>query len=69
MLIAAFSGGQQILRLAGVDVEAASTFYLAGLMASYITFVVFAWFRLTWVTIAAFALKYFNRIRSVKTAE
>ena len=69
VLIAAFSGGQQILRLAGVQVEAASTFYLAGLVAAYITFVVFAWFRLTWVTIAGFSLKYVRRFRSVKRAD
>jgi len=69
MLIAAFSGGQQILRLAGVQVEAASNFYLAGLMAAYITFVVFAWFRLTWVTISGFGLKFIRRFQSMKTAD
>jgi len=59
MLIAAFSG----------QVEMASNFYLAGLMAAYITFVVFAWFRLTWVTIWGFGLKFIRRFQSVKTAD
>lgn len=66
MLIAAFSGGQQILILAGVKVEAASTFYLAGLVAAYITFVVFAWFRLSWVTLWGFGLKFVRRMRAAK---
>lgn len=69
MLIAAFSGGQQILKMAGVQVEAASTFYLAGLVAAYIAFVVFAWFRLTWVTLSAAGLKFFRRFNAVKTSE
>jgi len=65
-LIAAFSGGQQILMLAGVQVEAASKFYLAGLMAAYITFVVFAWFRLTWVTIWGLGLGLLRRLKTSK---
>jgi len=66
MLIATFAGGQQILELSNVKVDAASTFYLAGLTAAYITFVVFAWFRLTWVTVSGFGLKFFRRLRSTK---
>lgn len=65
-LIAAFSGGQQILKLAGVDSSNASVFYLAGLTASYITFVVFAWFRLTWVTLWGFGLNFVRRLKAAK---
>lgn len=65
-LIAAFSGGQQILMLAGVEVKQASTFYLAGLMTAYITFVVFAWFRLTWVTLYGFGLNLLRRFKLIK---
>ena len=65
-LITAFAGGQQILALAGVEVEKASIFYLVGLSAAYITFVVFAWFRLTWITICAFALGFLRRLRPAK---
>ena len=65
-LIAAFAGGQQILILAGVDVSNASVFYLAGLTASYITFVIFAWFRLTWVTIWGFGLNFVRRFKAAK---
>jgi len=65
-LITAFAGGQQILLLADVQAEKASTFYLAGLIAAYITFVVFAWFRLTWVTISGLAMRAFRRLRIVK---
>lgn len=65
-LIAAFAGGQQILLLADIEVEKASTFYLAGLMAAYITFVVFAWFRLTWVSLSGLAMGVWRRIRIAK---
>jgi len=65
-LIAAFAGGQQILMLAGVEVEKASVFYLVGLTAAYITFVVFAWFRLTLVTIWGFGFEFLRRIRGGK---
>lgn len=69
MLIAAFAGGQQILTLSNINVDAASTFYLAGLSAAYITFVVFAWFRLTWVTIWGFGLRFFRNIGSREAAK
>lgn len=65
-LIATFAGGQQILALAGADVEKASVFYLAGLTASYITFVVFAWFRLTWVTLWGFGLNFVRRVKALR---
>jgi len=65
-LISAFAGGQQILLLAGVEVEKASVFYLAGLTAAYITFVVFAWFRLTWVTIWGLGFGFIRRFRTAK---
>ncbi len=65
-LISAFAGGEQILKLAGIDVEKASMFYLAGLSAAYITFVVFAWFRLMWVTIWGVGTATFKKFRLVK---
>lgn len=65
-IIAAFAGGQQILLLAGVDVSNASVFYLGGLTASYIIFVIFAWFRLTWVTLWGFGLNIVRRVKATK---
>lgn len=65
-LISAFAGGQQILKLAGVEVEKASMFYLVGLTTAYISFVIFAWFRLTWVTIWGLGLGFLKRFRFVK---
>ncbi len=50
-LIAFVAGGAEILRLSGMPVEKASIAALSGIMAAFIFFVVFAWFRLAGVAL------------------
>jgi len=45
-LISIVAGGSSTLMLMGVQVDPLSMAMLSGIMASYILFVVFAWFRL-----------------------
>lgn len=45
-LISLVAGGAEVLRLSGLPVENLSIATLSGIMASFILFVVFAWFRL-----------------------
>lgn len=45
-LISLIAGGSEVLRLSGFSIEKISIATLSGIMASFIVFVVFAWFRL-----------------------
>lgn len=45
-LIAFVAGGSEILSLSGISVEKEAIATLSGIMAAFILFVVFAWFRL-----------------------
>jgi len=60
VLIAGFAGGQQILWLAGIESQASAVFYLSGLTVAYVVFVVFAWIRLSLVSLYGVFQRYFN---------
>lgn len=45
-LIAAFSGGQEALRMVGTQADAVTSALLRGLTVSFVLFVVFAWARI-----------------------
>ena len=63
--IAAFAGGAETLKLLAYDATKWSEAMLAALTASFVVFVVFAWFRLSFKAIAAGVIYWWNkRIRA-----
>lgn len=53
VMITAFAGGDNTLKILGYDASATSKIILAAISASFIFFVMFAWFRLSAKAIAA----------------
>ena len=57
VIIAAIAGGDGTLKIMGYDASQSSKVLLAGITASFVFFVMFAWFRLSAKAIAALILR------------
>ena len=64
MLIALIAGGHQVLLMLNIEITGFIQRILAGLTVAYIVFVVFAWIRLSLVTIIGLAQRYLRRDNS-----
>ena len=64
VMIAAFSGGDNTLKMLGYDASHTSKIMLIAISASFVFFVMFAWFRLSAKVIAALISRGYSKLRS-----
>ena len=64
VIIAAVAGSSSTLNIIGYDSSQSSKLILAGISASFVFFVMFAWFRLSAKAIAAFITRSHNKLKS-----
>lgn len=64
VIIAAIAGSSSTLKMIGYDASQSSKLMLAGISASFVFFVMFAWFRLSAKAIAALITRSHNKLKS-----
>ncbi len=64
VMIAAFAGGENTLKMLEYDASGTSKVILAGISASFVFFVMFAWFRFSAKIIATLLTRGYAKLRS-----
>jgi len=64
VIITAFAGADNTLKILGYDASHSSKLILAGISASFVFFVMFAWFRLSAKAIATFITRYLKKTKA-----